>query len=927
MKEPIDDACLDEATLLDSVEGRLTPSEMAGIEMHVDRCDTCREFLAAVARTRSGPSQGGTAQFSPGERCDRYLILNHVGAGGMGIVYAAWDEALDRKVALKVVRPGSDAEAQERLVREAKAMAAVRHPNVVTVFEVGEVAAGVYIAMEYLRGGTLRQWLREHPDAGWRTTLALFVQAGQGLAAAHAAGVVHRDFKPDNVLMEGDRACVGDFGLARAAESESVPATEHDESTLAGTPAYMAPEQTSSAAADQYGLCVALWEGLFGVLPFEDDPTGTPRTGRAGANVPLRVRRVLERGLQPDPQRRFPSVRALLETLEQAARPRPWGFLAVAVAGVVASAAGWTAESDPCGRLGESWETGWNTQERQRLRADFEKTGAPYAAQSFERFERRIDDYASRWADAATEVCAHPDRPHAVQKRRCLDSAQAKAFSLIQALRDPDRAQLVVALRSAIGLPSIIGCNSTDWRFDSDELADASKELDELEVLLNLQSPALAERIPAVQAHVEELGHPGPRARLAFVQGMTNKAQLRPEVALERFRTAAQLAMAADLPHELFNAAFQLAMTEAQQGRFDWAEHWQGILEALGERMGPRSRFTASALSQRGFIHQLRSQYELARESLRQAHELYVSEEFPDPTMRIYTKGQLAIVLGELGEHDEAVDLLEELVTETRALYGDESPAVGSAVGKLALVHSTAGDLDSSLAAWDESIRIVSRARGEDHMQTVLPRAERAILLLRIEPARSLAPLEAALETVGGAASKRPITFFLRDGIARAHARVGEHEQAVSGWTALLEDMGQLESTEIGMGVHIQLGLELVRHDNVDDARAHLGRAAELAASLPDLSAPWSTEISVVGAALSLLEGTPQPDTLETAIATYEQEGQIGPELALAKFVLARTLASQGRAPQRVALLCEEALTLADAHDRVLAKRIRAWKG
>ncbi len=889
---------------------------------------TLRPPDAEVATVPEAPASP-ESELRRGVSIGRFVMIDRLGAGAMGEVVLAYDPDLHRRVAIKVLRAGlfssSGDAAVQRMLREARAMAKLSHPNVITVFEVDQMLSGQsFIAMEFIDGGTLREWRAKAPS--WQEVVDVYAAAGEGLAAAHDQDLVHRDFKPDNVLMEGDRACVGDFGLARAAESESVPATEHDESTLAGTPAYMAPEQTSSAAADQYGLCVALWEGLFGVLPFEDDPTGTPRTGRAGANVPLRVRRVLERGLQPDPQRRFPSVRALLETLEQAARPRPWGFLAVAVAGVVASAAGWAAESDPCARLGESWETGWNTQERQRLRADFEKTGAPYAAQSFERFERRIDDYASRWADAATEVCAHPARPHAEQKRRCLDSAQAQAFSLLEALREPDRDQLVVALRSAMRLPSIIGCNSTRWRFESDALADASKEVDELEVLLTLQSPALAERIPAVQARVEALGHPGLRARLAFVQGMANKAQLQPEAALERFRAAARLAMAADLPHELFNAAFQLAMTEAQQGRFDWAEHWQGILDALAERMGPRSRFAASAISQQGFLHQLRSEYQLARESLRQAHDLYVSEEFPDPTMRIYTKGQLAIVLGKLGEHDEAIHLLEELVTETRALYGDESPAVGSAVGKLALVYSTAGDLDASLAAWDESIRIVSRARGEDHMQAVLPRAERAILLLRIEPARSLAPLEAALETVGGAASKRPITFFLRDGIARAHARVGDHAQAISGWTGLLADMEQLESTEIGMGVHIQLGLELVRHENVDDARAHLARAAELATSLPDLSGPSSTEIAVAGAALSLLEGSPQPETLETAIATYEQEGRVGPELAFAKFVLARTLANQGRNSQQVALLRKEALDLANAHDRVLAKRILAWQ-
>src|SRR5205814_3700317 len=224
---------------------------------------------------------------APGELVGRYRILHVLGSGGMGVVYAAFDPELQRQVALKLVRnegAGVDDELRTRLTREAQAMARVRHPNVITVFDVGSWCGQLFVAMEAIDGSTLSTWLEVQPRSV-AEILQVLHAAGRGLAAAHAAGLVHRDFKPDNVLIGADgRVCVTDFGLARPVTMREPSSPSHDgdtepwtlaltqAGTAVGTPAYMAPEQmrgdTADERADQFSFCVALFEALYGVRPF-----------------------------------------------------------------------------------------------------------------------------------------------------------------------------------------------------------------------------------------------------------------------------------------------------------------------------------------------------------------------------------------------------------------------------------------------------------------------------------------------------------------------------------------------------------------------------------------------------------------------------------------------------------------------------------
>ena len=277
--------------------------------------------------TPAGPDGSPRAS---GSRIGRYVLREPLGRGGMGLVYRAHDPDLHREVAIKVVhaRPGRRG-SEERLLAEARAMARLRHPCVVPIFDVGTLDGGIYLVMPLVGGGTLRDWLGASVRP-WREVVDRFLSAGRGLAAAHAVGLVHRDFKPHNVLLEEDgTVMVGDFGLVVADPGEpGAGVMAAGVTSVAGTPAYMAPEQAAGdvvdARADQYSFCVALWEGLTGRRPTDDETR--PRTGPPAPSLRLGVGakdldttrwlfEVLTRGLSFQPARRWPSMDALLGEL------------------------------------------------------------------------------------------------------------------------------------------------------------------------------------------------------------------------------------------------------------------------------------------------------------------------------------------------------------------------------------------------------------------------------------------------------------------------------------------------------------------------------------------------------------------------------------------------------------------------------------
>ncbi len=318
---------------------------------------------ARAARVRSRLFSGSERSTRP-TKIGSYVIVTLIGAGGMGEVYLARDERLARDVAIKLIRSDErglggrqterGARLQERLLREARAAAQVSHPNVVQIYEVGVVGSDVFIAMEYVRGKILRAWLDEHnvttavgdddEEERARAVVQMFIDIGRGLAAVHDAGLVHRDFKPDNVLVDVDgRPRITDFGLALDGSEDD------EEPRLVGTPRYISPEQLAGescdARSDQFSYCVALYEALYGVYPF-DGPGGVARLmARSGGELctPLYesavssgVYQAIARGLLREPEQRFPHMKALLAALEPVKVRRRWSTRrAVIIAGLM----------------------------------------------------------------------------------------------------------------------------------------------------------------------------------------------------------------------------------------------------------------------------------------------------------------------------------------------------------------------------------------------------------------------------------------------------------------------------------------------------------------------------------------------------------------------------------------------------------------
>ncbi|MEM7351975.1 MAG: serine/threonine-protein kinase, partial [Acidobacteriota bacterium] len=387
---------------------------------------------------------GQAVTFTRGACLGRYVVLGSIGSGGMGDIFSAYDPELDRKVAIKILHRRvltSEARdvAQARLRREARAVAKLAHPNVVSIYDVGTVGECLFVAMELIAGQSLAEWL-EQTQPPWQRIVETFEQAGRGLAAAHRAGLVHRDFKPSNVMLAADgRVRVVDFGLARSldpqsAEAAAVGARQEAAGSpppdlpgsaawtrtglVQGTPAYMAPEQQKGqkvdARADQYSFCVALFQALYGELPSADvtqEATPSPAADKAPeaprGRVPATVRQVLLRGLQPDPDDRYPTMDALLADLavDPSRRRRQLIGLAATLLTAVALVLLWPRDELLCTGAERRLAGIWDVPRQTAIERIFLASERVYTKDLWSSVRRSLDDYTGIWQNQHTEVC------------------------------------------------------------------------------------------------------------------------------------------------------------------------------------------------------------------------------------------------------------------------------------------------------------------------------------------------------------------------------------------------------------------------------------------------------------------------------------------------------------------------------------------
>jgi tRNA A-37 threonylcarbamoyl transferase component Bud32/tetratricopeptide (TPR) repeat protein len=601
--------CPDDAALARLIDGDLVPAARAELLAHLDGCAACLAVVAGAATEDDAP-----VALAVGDQLGRYTIVGVLGAGAMGAVYDAEDRELERRVALKLVRRdrahGDDAAITERLRGEARALARVSSPHVVAVHDIGVARGQLFIAMERVAGTTLGGWLAAAPRAR-AAILDRFAEAGAGLAAAHAAGVVHRDFKPDNALVGADgRVRVSDFGLAR--RELGVDDAPGDLSgtrtivtrTIAGTPAYMAPEQRAgepvAAAADQFAFCVALAEALTGVRP-------DARAPRVAGRLPEPLRRILARGLVRDPDARWPSMHALVAALgpwtSAGRRRRRWAIAAglgavIAAAAVTVAVLAAPAGVPACDGGAAEIAPLWSEARRAAVGATLRALDAGRGAEVAREVDRALTGFAATWADARDLACRLGPAEVAARRARdaCLARGRLAAEALVTSLTAATPADLDAAAGAAEGLPAPALCA----RASVDEpAADVAAALP-LERRIAAARAALdLGRIDRARAAAAELvtaadraGLVGPRlhARLALAAAVVFAD---PPQAIALDRTAAALAIAAG--DELGEVDALLGLTDAYARELQHAdaELTHGLAMARLDRLGGDPRRAA----------------------------------------------------------------------------------------------------------------------------------------------------------------------------------------------------------------------------------------------------------------------------------------------------------------------------------------------
>ena len=673
-----------------------------------------------AATVDAGSGTGGATTTLPtaaGDRFGRFRVDGLLGAGGMGVVFAAHDPVLDRQVAIKVVSQRGDdtagAALEARMLREAKAMARLTHPNVVRVYEAGSNRAGVFLVMELVEGTTLSRWL--DVPRPWRAVLAKFAAAGRGLAAAHAAGLVHRDFKPANVLLGDDgRVLVSDFGLVSvkgqgddvaASPSAAVVSDGLDLSSGAavGTPRYMAPEQHQRGAidprTDQWALCASLWEALYGAHPYASDSASVMAIRVCVDDVrppddlrgtPAHVLAALTRGLARDAEARWPSMLALLAELERdpTRRRRRLAIGGAAVALVGVAAVGWLRVDDapaatgPCAIVPTA---PWTAAARAELEAQFRVARGDDGAATFVRVAERVDGATRGWQAAHARVCRDDDRasPEFLARVSCLARLRDDTAALLEVFARRTSAPVVDgAVAATASLPAAETC--LDARTRARSLAVAPDErVAAAGVEARLQeAEALARAglfVEAVTATDQALAS----ARAAGVGRLEAQARLARGRALERGRRYPEA-----------EAELRQAAQVAAGARDDdtVAAAWVALLWVVGRAQRPAEAITLAPLVAAA-----------------------VERAGNPPRLRADLAFHHAACLVELGRYDESMVLLEQ----ARAIWRDELD-VGD-VGLTRLLN-TMGNVESyrgrhaaARALYEQVVTRREQALGLDH--------------------------------------------------------------------------------------------------------------------------------------------------------------------------------------------------------------------
>jgi hypothetical protein len=593
-----------------------------------------------------GGIQHGEAQTSPlqrGQSMGRYLILERIGEGGMALVLTAYDPQLDRRVAIKLLREASaeSGHARLRLLREAQAMARLSHPNVVAVHDAGIHDGQVFLTMDLWDGGTLAAWL-ENGDRSWREILAAFVSAGKGLAAAHRAGLVHRDFKPDNVLFDSQgRVGVTDFGLARLSGELDPPGASEGDSqspgldasithtgSIMGTRGYIPPERFFGAPADargdQFGFCVSLYQALYRRPPYRasteeilaGEPMPLPDPPWEGG-VPRKVRRALLRGLSPSPEARYPSMEALLADLERAVDPRR-ARLSFALAATALGAVAWALAQagQPgvalCEPRGNPLAGAWDGARKAAVEGAFAGSGRAMASDAWVRVRGGLDRFAAEWLALRTETCSHAGTAPSetwVLQAVCLQRRRSDLAKLTDNLSRADGLTVDRAAASVQRLGDPRDCADPQRpRGEEDRAVELAAVRSQLDLIASLREEGKAEEglklardtEAAVRSLADDAMEALYRRRLALLQADMGQLSEAESSLVESWR----LAYSAGADEMTAQALISLVWVVGElQRRHDDGLRWGRLAEAAVNRLGPNDELESRLLHNLGSLY------------------------------------------------------------------------------------------------------------------------------------------------------------------------------------------------------------------------------------------------------------------------------------------------------------------------------------
>jgi len=971
--------CPRESEVADFFAGRAAPELRRQLEAHFARCSRCLAVIAALQRERSDASLDSTLGAStPGVASDRqapalgaalghFILLERLGQGAMGTVNVAYDRRLDRKVAIKLVRGEKVADplSRARMLREARAMAKITHPHVVAVHEANEYEDGVYVVMELVRGSTLRAWLAALPRP-LEAILDTFIQAGRGLAAAHAAGLVHRDFKPENVLVDdAGHVKVGDFGLARAAETVSVAASGSGESSApdqdasrdvtltatgasVGTPAYMSPEQwqgrSADARSDIFAFGVALFEAIHGHRPFRGETMaalaaavqdGVIVDAPARVKVPTKIHLAIRRALATDPDARWPTMEPLLAELASIPGRRRRQLASISAVGLLAAGISvgvlWSDDSAAaCAGGASALATNWDADRRIAVVEALRTTPVPSAAATAAHTAALLDTWADAWIAAHREACEathvrHEQSASQLDRRMaCLDERRRSFAALVGVLAEADARTTERAVAAATALPTLDRCADLAWLVGHSEatndpartpaLADAHALAERSwHLIQTAHYETAATEIAAGQANARVLADAPLQARWAVLAGHLKErlgAYAEAEAILVDAYFAARTARADE---QAIHAATNLVNVVGNRlARFDDGSLWWRLaLADLGT--APAVDFVARLHSVWGGALATHGRYAEAIAELTEAITLRTRERGPDHLDLAGPLNSLGVAQFRQGDHAAARASYMRALQIREQQLGPEHPDVARTLSNLASVQLELQELDAAEASERRALAIREHYLGPDHPDVAASLGNLGLIALRrgahddAEAAltRSLEILRARL------GDDHPRVAETQLNLAAARAEAGRLAEAAAStrevirvWTA------SLGPTHPNVGAaRANLADLLRRLGDAEQARAEVTTAlADLEAALGpshlDLGFPLVTlaRLELAAGHLAAAERA-----VLRALEIRTASGALG-ELASTRSVAAQVLAATGSDPPRVRELATQAL-------------------